>query len=272
MASGGARTGGAVVDEMLDLGLKNPVNLRATGEGAAALAAPDVVTAGVFAGVSGVDQSLNPQREAAPLWAVAGATLGLVAARMLDRAVCSPTLLSAMNVRRARTQLSEASRASCASLSSCLVSSSCSFILSSSLRSESISRFSSDGTSGSCAEPQPNIPDIRLDCADASGGLRAACEGSGEGKPGEDGQLPPSTNAGAVAIPGSESDTIRRWPGRTGLPVSGVKEARFDIGGGFIAVAPGCERSTERLPIWLLRLLSVCRRIKARLGVTVISS
>jgi len=111
------------VDEMLDRGLKRPPSFRVTGEGAALAKTGGVAVAGDGVGVSEVFHNLKPHRE--PLLGLGAETGGgFMPARALLRVVGSPTLFSAMNVRKARTHISDASLASCASLSSCLVSSS----------------------------------------------------------------------------------------------------------------------------------------------------
>lgn len=152
---------------------KNPPSLRAMG-GVGVFAtgadAGEDDNAGEDVGVlevEGVFHNLNPHRDvegAFPEFAVAGG------ADCDIRPVggCMPMLFSEMKVRRARTQVSDASWASRVSVSSCRVSSSCSFITWSSFLSSSTSVASCVGGRSGVGLVLPKNPESRLEAPEAA--------------------------------------------------------------------------------------------------------
>lgn len=111
---------------------KNPPSLRAIG-GVGVLAtgadAGEDDNAGEDVGVlevEGVFHNLNPHRDVEETFPEFG-MVGSAACAIRPVGGCIPMLFSEMKVRRARTQVSDASWASRASVSSCRVSSKCSF-------------------------------------------------------------------------------------------------------------------------------------------------
>lgn len=150
----------------------------------------------------------------------------------------APTLLSAINSRKALTQVSEASLASIASIKSCFAVTSSSLTDCSSLRNISSSSKSTVATaangfeSGTCggsvavvADKSPLVggnccPNMPGKWRELFGGegvmLNVWVRGLGE-----------QSGIGIEDV--SETDEIRLWPG--GLPVNGVNEVRLDEGG-----------------------------------------
>ena len=179
-------------DDVLARDAKNPPNVLVLGGGAGAAltaaGAEAVDKAGDDTGVGFVVvalfQSLKPHLEdtdplrvtpgACFVDAAAGGSAGAGAAFVPGG--CMPMLFSSMNVRRALTQVSDASCASRASVSSCRVSSSWSLIAESSFLTSSSSEASSvGGRSGGVGLARPKNPDRRRELPPEGAGCDCAC-------------------------------------------------------------------------------------------------
>jgi hypothetical protein len=156
-------------------------------------------------------------------------------------------LFSSINVRRARTHVSDASCASRDSVSSCRVSSSCSLIADSSFFNSSSSDASSvRGRSSGVGLALPKNPDMRRELPDGVDDCALTrCRGSSWALCG-----------GLVMslwyVPGADTEAIRRCPPEpvaTELPVRGTNELRRDDGGPLNDDGPARDRSSVMFEI-----------------------
>jgi len=156
-----------VLDEKLPLPPKRPPNFRDSGslEGDGEVH-DDVPRLNITGGLASParNRPLKPHREPPlPLTFFLSASSPRIAAvPTSERTGDTPTLCSAMKSRSVLTQVSDASRASFASINSCLASSSAALSVWTSRRSFSLSTALGPGTgSDSGAEARENNPEMR---------------------------------------------------------------------------------------------------------------